>query len=90
MIGRAEGEGLLYTGLAFMAVGSALVMPCLSALISRYRRAEGLPEPVLEEEELARAKMGPDFPCAFCGTRNPAGAESCSQPLQQNPPGSCG
>ena len=36
MIGRAQGTGLLYGGLAFMAFGSALVMPCLSALISRY------------------------------------------------------
>ena len=36
LIGRAEDAGLLYTGLAFMAFGSALVMPCLSALISRY------------------------------------------------------
>ena len=36
LIGRAESAGLLYVGLAFMAVGSALVMPCLSALISRY------------------------------------------------------
>jgi len=36
LIGRATTEGSLYGGLAFMAVGSALVMPCLSALISRY------------------------------------------------------
>ena len=36
LIGRAEDAGLLYTSLAFMAFGSALVMPCLSALISRY------------------------------------------------------
>lgn len=36
MIGRAHDKPLLYGGLAFMAFGSALVMPCLSALISRY------------------------------------------------------
>jgi len=36
LIGRAQETGLLYAGLAFMAFGSALVMPCLSALISRY------------------------------------------------------
>ncbi|MDF1798063.1 MAG: MFS transporter [Planctomycetota bacterium] len=40
LIGRAEGAGLLYGGLAFMAFGSALVMPCLSALISRYTPAD--------------------------------------------------
>jgi MFS family permease len=31
---------MLYVGLAFMAVGSALVMPCLSALVSRYTPSE--------------------------------------------------
>lgn len=36
LIGRATTGSALYAGLAFMAVGSALVMPCLSALISRY------------------------------------------------------
>lgn len=36
LIGGAETTGALYAGLAFMAVGSALVMPCLSALVSRY------------------------------------------------------
>ena len=36
LIGRATTGSALYSGLAFMAVGSALVMPCLSALISRY------------------------------------------------------
>jgi MFS family permease len=30
----------LYTGLAFLAIGSALAMPCLSALISRYSPAQ--------------------------------------------------
>ncbi|MDG1499037.1 MAG: MFS transporter [Planctomycetota bacterium] len=36
LIGGADTTGILYAGLAFMAVGSALVMPCLSALVSRY------------------------------------------------------
>ncbi len=36
LIGIAETETMLYLGLFFMAVGSALVMPCLSALASRY------------------------------------------------------
>jgi MFS family permease len=36
LIGGAGTVGGLYGGLFFMAVGSALVMPCLSALVSRY------------------------------------------------------
>jgi MFS family permease len=36
LIGGASTVGGLYNGLAFMAIGSALVMPCLSALVSRY------------------------------------------------------
>lgn len=39
LIGLAQSVGMLYGGLAFMAFGSALVMPCLSALISRYTPA---------------------------------------------------
>ncbi|HIG12739.1 MAG TPA: MFS transporter [Planctomycetes bacterium] len=35
-VGYAAGSGALYGGLFLMAVGSALAMPCLSALISRY------------------------------------------------------
>jgi MFS family permease len=40
IIGAAQSGGVLYAGLAFMAVGSAFVMPCLSALVSRYAPAE--------------------------------------------------
>jgi MFS family permease len=36
LIGICETETMLYLGLFFMAVGSALVMPCLSALASHY------------------------------------------------------
>ena len=36
LIGEAATTTGLYAGLACMAVGSALVMPCLSALLSRY------------------------------------------------------
>jgi predicted MFS family arabinose efflux permease len=36
LIGLAASEGRLYAGLALMAVGSALTMPCLSSLVSRY------------------------------------------------------
>lgn len=36
LIGVAQSGGVLYAGLACMAVGSAFVMPCLSALVSRY------------------------------------------------------
>jgi MFS family permease len=35
-VGLARSTGTLYAGLFFLAVGSALVMPCLSALVSRY------------------------------------------------------
>lgn len=34
---------------------------------------------VADEKEIARAKAGPDVHCAFCGARNPATAESCTQ-----------
>jgi MFS family permease len=40
LIGSAETTTGLYAGLACMAVGSALVMPCLSALLSRYTPAD--------------------------------------------------
>ena len=40
LIGYAQTETMLYLGLFFMAVGSALVMPCLSALASRYTPAD--------------------------------------------------
>lgn len=34
---------------------------------------------ISDEKEIAQAKTGPDVHCAFCGTRNPAGAKTCSQ-----------
>jgi len=40
LIGSAYWEPLFYAGLACMAVGSALIMPCLSALASRYAPPE--------------------------------------------------
>jgi MFS family permease len=40
IIGSAHSGSMLYAGLACMAVGSAFVMPCLSALVSRYSPAE--------------------------------------------------
>jgi MFS family permease len=39
-IALAAGSAALYTGLFFLAVGSALVMPCLSSLVSRYCPAD--------------------------------------------------
>jgi MFS family permease len=36
LIGLAQSTPVLYAGLFFMAVGSALAMPCLSSLVSRY------------------------------------------------------
>jgi ribosomal protein L40E len=41
------------------------------------QRAE---EKLIEDEaEIARAKVGPDIHCYYCGSRNPADAETCSQ-----------
>lgn len=34
---------------------------------------------IKDEETIARAEAGPDVHCAFCGARNPAGAERCTQ-----------
>jgi ribosomal protein L40E len=36
-------------------------------------------ELITDKDEIARAKAGPDVHCAFCGTRNAAGAERCTQ-----------
>ena len=36
-------------------------------------------ELISDKAEIARAKSGPDVHCAFCGARNPAGAERCTQ-----------
>ena len=40
LVGLAASVGMLYGGLAFMAVVSALAMPCSSALVSRYPPAD--------------------------------------------------
>ena len=34
---------------------------------------------IQEEDEIARAKKGPDIHCPYCGARNPADAKTCSQ-----------
>ena len=39
-IGYAQGSGLLYVGLFFLAVGSAVVIPCLTSLVSMYTPSE--------------------------------------------------
>lgn len=36
-------------------------------------------ELIQDQDELARAAAGPDVHCAFCGARNPAGAQTCTQ-----------
>ena len=36
LVGLTSSTLQLYVGLAFLAVGSALVLPCLSSLVSRY------------------------------------------------------
>jgi len=40
LLGFAHSSAMLYAGLGFMAVGSGLVSPCLSALVSRYCPAQ--------------------------------------------------
>lgn len=40
LVGFAGSVAVLYGGLFFMAVGSALAMPCFSALVSRYSPSE--------------------------------------------------
>ncbi len=34
---------------------------------------------ITEEAEIEKAKAGPDIHCYYCGSRNPAGTETCSQ-----------
>jgi len=34
---------------------------------------------ITDEAEIAKAKAGPDIHCYYCGSRNPAGAATCSQ-----------
>ncbi|MBN1994800.1 MAG: zinc ribbon domain-containing protein [Anaerolineae bacterium] len=36
-------------------------------------------EIIKNEAEIAKAKAGPDIHCYYCGSRNPAGAATCSQ-----------
>ena len=36
-------------------------------------------ELISDQEQIEKAKAGPDVHCAFCGARNPAGAETCTQ-----------
>ena len=36
LLAEAQSSFVLYLGLAFMAIGSAFLMPCMSALVSRY------------------------------------------------------
>ncbi len=40
MIGWASSGGLLYAGLGFLAIGSAMVIPCLTSLVSLFTPAE--------------------------------------------------
>jgi MFS family permease len=39
LVGLAQSQALLYTGLFFMAIGSAQVIPCMTALVSLYAPA---------------------------------------------------
>jgi ribosomal protein L40E len=44
----------------------------------QFEQVEGQ-ELIQDQAEIESAKAGADIHCAFCGTRNPADAESCSQ-----------
>jgi predicted nucleic acid-binding Zn ribbon protein len=44
----------------------------------QFEQVEGR-EMIQDEQKIQQAKAGPDIHCAFCGTRNPAGAATCSQ-----------
>lgn len=44
----------------------------------QFEQVEGQ-ELVADEQEIQRAKIGPDIHCAFCGARNSADAEVCTQ-----------
>jgi ribosomal protein L40E len=44
------------------------------------RFTQAAQEELLQDQtEIAQAKAGPDIHCYYCGTRNPAGAKTCSQ-----------
>jgi len=60
-IGWAHSGAQLYIGLAFMAVGSAFVMPCLSALVSRYSPAnvQGLAQGTFRSMASLSRAVGP-------------------------------
>ena len=66
VVGTASSEGLFYLGLAFLAVGSALATPCLTALASLYTPADRQGEVLGTFRSLgalARA-VGPILACA--------------------------
>ncbi|MBN1147811.1 MAG: zinc ribbon domain-containing protein [Anaerolineales bacterium] len=44
----------------------------------QFEQVEGQ-ELIQDQAEIERAKAGADIHCAFCGARNPAAAETCSQ-----------
>ncbi|HUT18012.1 MAG TPA: zinc ribbon domain-containing protein [Anaerolineae bacterium] len=53
---------------------------CSRAQPERVEFDQAAEEKLIEDrEEIARAEAGPDVHCAFCGARNPAGAERCTQ-----------
>jgi len=44
----------------------------------KFEQVEGQ-ELIQDQVEIERAEAGPDIHCAFCGARNPADADTCSQ-----------
>lgn len=53
---------------------------CGRAQPERVEFEQAAEEELIEDEStIARAEAGPDVHCAFCGARNPAGAERCTQ-----------
>ena len=61
--------------------GSRKICSSCGAAMEEGDRFETPPqqELITDEEELAKAKRGPDVHCPYCGARNPAGSEKCTQ-----------
>ena len=60
-VAAAQSPGLLYVGLGLLAVGSALTMPSLSSLVSRYtpRDRQGLTQGTLRSMGALSRAIGP-------------------------------
>ena len=60
--------------------GSEICASCGAAQPEDVAFEQAAEEKLLtDEDEIARAKAGPDVHCAFCGARNPSTAEKCAR-----------